>query len=61
MAIKNVRKARVVEIEQDGEFLSVQIEVDGKKRIGKYMRYGWDRAAWSADDEARRLIASKRI
>lgn len=50
------RKERILAVEQDGEYLAVQIEIDGQVRLGKYMRYGWDRAPWSAQQEVERLL-----
>ena len=52
-------KDRLISIEQDGEYLSAQIEVDGKLFVGKYMRYGWDGPARTAEQEVQRLLKMK--
>jgi len=53
------RKERILAVEQDGEYLAVQIEIDGQVRLGKYMRYGWDHTSWSAHQEVERLLKRK--
>ena len=55
------RRPRVVLVEQNGEYLTAQIVVDGQIRTGKYMRYGWDHAEWSAPKEVERLLKGKGI
>lgn len=50
------RRPLIVQVEQNGEYLSVEIEIDRQIRIGKYMRYGWDHAPWSAQQEVERLL-----
>jgi hypothetical protein len=39
------RKAKVIDVENNGEFLSVEyIREDGQRVIGMFKRFGWDEA-----------------
>lgn len=60
MKSKKVLKPRVIEVEQDGEYIAVEIEVKGQLLIGKYMRYGWCHGSTAVQDEVQRLLSSPR-